>query len=283
MKRVVCLLLTLALMLGMAISMTSCGESGAKDLEEVKAKGKIVVGMECTYAPYNWAQAKANDYTVPLSNGMYADGFDVQIAKRIAESLGVALEIVPIGWDGLIPAVESKQIDLIIAGMSPTEERKLSIDFTDVYLNSNLVMVVRKDSTYANATKIADFAGAKITGQLNTFHYKVIDQIAGVNKQPELEDFPALIQSLAGGAIDGYVCEKPGAISAVASNPEFTYIEFSTGNGFTYDSAEASIAVGLRKGSSLTAEINKLLATIPQSEREAMMADAISRQPAGEE
>lgn len=269
------------MVMGVLFAVASCGsKTGEKDLEEVKAKGAIVVGMECAYAPYNWAQATSNEYaSVRLESGTYADGYDVQMAKKIADALGVELVIKPIEWSGLTSALNSKQIDLIIAGMSPTEDRKLSIDFTDTYYDSDLVMVVRKDSAYASATKISDFSGAKITGQLNTFHYDVIDQIDGVKKQTALEDFAGLIQSLRSGAIDGYVCEKPGAISAVAANPEFTYIEFTKENGFKYDPTEASIAVGVRKNSSLTAEINKIIASVSTEEKEEMMKEAILRQP----
>ena len=238
--------------------------------------------MECAYAPYNWSQTSENEYTVKVQDGLYADGYDIQIAKKVADSLGVSLEIKPIEWNGLLSALNSGQIDLIIAGMSPTEERKLSIDFTDTYYDSNLVMVVKKDSAYASATKISDFSGAKITGQLNTFHYKVIDQIEGVNKQTALEDFAALIQALSSGTVDGYVCEKPGAVSAVASHPEFTYVEFSKENGFTCDPAESSISIGVRKNSDLTEKINTILSGISKDEREKLMDGAIERQPAGE-
>lgn len=283
MKRIVSLLLALTCLIT-CFALTSCGGTdAAKDLEKVKAAGKIVVGMECAYAPYNWSEAEPNENTVKIANGTYADGFDVQIAKKIAAALGVALEIRAIEWDGLIPALEAGEIDMIIAGMSPTEKRKLSIDFSDTYFDSNLVMVVKKDGAYANATSIQDFSGAKVTGQLNTFHYDVIDQIDGVNKQTALQDFAALIQSLDSGAIDAYVCEKPGAVSAVAANPDFAYVEFDADNGFACDPAESSISVGLRKGSSLLSEINATLATISKQQREAMMDEAIARQPAEEE
>lgn len=280
MKKLISMLLILALLGTTLFAFASCGKvSGAQDLDNVKKAGKIVVGMECAYAPYNWAQPTANEYTVKINDTLYADGYDIQIAKKIADALGVTLEIKPIEWDGLLPALEKGQIDLIIAGMSPTDDRKLSIDFTDTYFDSNLVMVVRKDSAYTEATKISDFSGAKITGQLGTFHYSVIDQIEGVKKQTALADFAALIQSLASGAIDGYVCERPGAISAVASHPEFTYVEFADGNGFACDPAEASISVGVRKGSSLIDEINKVIATLSTEEKEALMDAAIARQP----
>jgi putative lysine transport system substrate-binding protein len=283
MKRIVSLILAVVMLVA-SMALVSCGGSDASaDLENVKAAGKIVVGMECAYAPYNWAEPTANDNTVKISNGTWADGFDVQIAKKIADGLGVELEIKAIEWDGLIPALENGEIDMIIAGMSPTEERKLSIDFTDTYFDSNLVMVVKKDGNYANADSIQDFSGAKVTGQLNTFHYDVIEQINGVNKQTALQDFAALIQSLQSGAIDAYVCEKPGAVSAVAANPDFAFVEFEGNNGFECDPAESSISVGLRKGSSLLSEINTILGGISKTEREAMMDAAIVRQPVNEE
>ena len=282
MKRIFALLLVVALMM---CSLTACNKvSGPKDLDNVKKAGQIVVGMECAYAPYNWTTSTPSDTTVPIANseGSYADGYDVQIAKMIADALGVTLVIKAIEWDGLIPALEAGEIDMIIAGMSPTEKRKLSIDFSDTYFDSNLVMVIKKGGAYASATSIQDFSGAKITGQLNTFHYDVVDQINGVQKQTALADFSALIQSLASGAIDGYVCEKPGAVSAVASNPDFAYIEFADGNGFTCDPAESSISVGVRKGSNLTAEINKVVSSLTKAEKEALMDAAIARQPAEE-
>jgi putative lysine transport system substrate-binding protein len=173
---------------------------------------------------------------------------------------------------------------MIIAGMSPTEERKLSIDFTDTYFDSELVMVVRKDGAYTGATSIQDFAGATITGQINTFHYEVIDQINGVNKDTAREDFSALLMALEGSAVDGYVCEKPGAESAVAANPDiFVYIEFEDGNGFVCDPAESSISVGIRKGSSLGDVINSILRELSADDKESMMNDAIARQPVSEE
>lgn len=284
MKKFLASVLAAAAVVSSAFSLASCssGEPGEKDLENVQSKGTIVVGMECAYAPYNWSQTTASEYTVEVKSGMYADGYDVQVAKKIAEELNVTLVIQSLDWDGLIPALNSNTIDLVIAGMSPTAERKLSIDFSDTYYDSNLVMVIRKDGAYTNATKISDFAGAKITGQLNTFHYSVIDQIAGVNKQTALADFAALTTALKSKAVDGYVCEKPGAVSAVTAYSEFTYIEFAEGDGFTCDPEESSIAVGLRKGSTLTASVNEAIGKISKAQREEMMLAAIARQPVSE-
>ena len=84
MKRIIALIIAVALMLCSLVSCTT--SAGEKDLDKVKEAGKIVVGMECAYAPYNWTTATPSSFTVPILNspGSYADGYDVQIAKFIA-------------------------------------------------------------------------------------------------------------------------------------------------------------------------------------------------------
>lgn len=240
------------------------------------------VGMECNYAPFNWTQTQESEYAVALAGGGYADGYDVRIAQRIADYLGYDLEIVKTEWDGLIMSLMSGGIDCIIAGMSPTEERLLTIDFSDPYYESDLVIVIQKDSAYANATSLADFAGAKITGQLNTFHYSVIDQIPEVQKQTAMDTFATMLVAVGAGAIDGYVSERPGAESAIATNPNLTYIAFDDGMGFECDPADTMIAVGVAKDSALTEQINAALATISEEERVQIMADALAAQPSAQ-
>lgn len=248
---------------------------------ETQGQAEFRVGMECNYAPFNWTQTEPSETSVELPDGGgYADGYDVQIAKRIAEGLGRKLVIVKTEWDGLTPAVNSGKVDAVIAGMSPTAERAVNVDFTDPYYESELVIVVRKDGPYANATSLADFSGAKITGQLNTLHYSVIDQISGVDKQNAMDTFPAMIVALNSGKIDGYVSERPGAVSAMASNPELTYIKFEEGQGFNVTKEDVAVSVALKKGSDeMVQQINEILAGISQQEREAIMQQAVENQP----
>ena len=246
----------------------------------VMAEGTFRVGMECNYAPYNWTQADPGEYAVAIEGGGgYADGYDVQIAKKIAEGLGKELVIVKTEWDGLPMGVMTGAFDAIIAGMSPTAERKVTLDFTDAYYNSQLVVVVRKDGAYAGATSLADLSGASITGQLNTFHYGLIDQIPGVNKAMAMETFPAMIVALKAGAVDGYIAEGPGAMADTMANPELTYLSFDEGEGFTVAEGETTIAVGLAKGSPLMDSINEILAGISEEERKQIMEETIARQP----
>lgn len=244
---------------------------------QVATPGTLRVGMEANYAPFNWAQTSDENGAVAISNseGEYANGYDVQIAKKIAKGLGLELEIVKYEWDGLPPAVMTGKIDAIIAGMSPTAERKEQIDFSDSYYTSDLVIVVSKGSQWAEKKSLEDFKGARITGQLNTFHYSVIDQIPGVEKQTALDSFPTMIEALKADRIDGYVSEKPGAMAAVASNPDLVFAEFDTGQGFNTSSEDTSIAVGIQKGSNLTAEVNTVLSTISEEERSQIMEEMV--------
>ena len=263
---------------------TEAKEEAEEAVEEATgSNGELKVGLECNYPPFNWTQLDDSNGAVPIQGaaGQYAGGYDVEIAKKIADGLGMDLVIVKTEWDGLIPALQGDVIDVIIAGMSPTAERKETIDFTDNYYKSDLVMVVKADSEYANATKLEDFSGAKITAQLNTFHYTVIDQIDGVVKEQAMTDFPAMRVALESGIIDGYVSERPEGVSATAANSNFAMVVFE--DGFETSDDDTAIAAGIKKGrEDLVEGINGILAGISEEERTEIMDNAIANQPAAE-
>ncbi|MFS0879149.1 ABC transporter substrate-binding protein [Bacillus sp. 7586-K] len=268
------------LLLSAMIVLAGCGSNddsnaGSSDKDTFK------VGLEAGYAPFNWTQNDDSNGAVKIAGtSEYAGGYDVEIAKKIADGLGKKLEIVKTEWDGLVPALTSEKIDAIIAGMSPTAERKKTIDFSDNYYKSNLVMVVKKGSKYEGATSIQDFKGAKVTAQLNTFHYSVIDQIKGVSKETAMDNFPAMRVALESGIIDGYVSERPEAVSASDANENFAMVEFE--DGFETSEDDTAIAVGLEKDSELTDKINEILKGISEDERTEIMDAAIKNQPAAQ-
>ena len=107
--------------------------------------GTLRIAMECNYAPFNWSQTTDVNGAVKIQGSdLYANGYDVQIAKYIAAELGMALEIYAVEWDSLIPGLQAGTYDGIIAGMSPTAEREEVVDFTECYYNSNLVIIYKK-------------------------------------------------------------------------------------------------------------------------------------------
>ncbi|MED3964337.1 transporter substrate-binding domain-containing protein [Niallia taxi] len=265
------------LLLSAIILLAGCGTSNGSGSGDDQDTFKV--GLEAGYAPFNWTQNDDSNGAVKINGtSEYAGGYDVEVAKKIADGLGKKLVIVKTEWDGLVPALTSGKIDAIIAGMSPTEERKQTIDFTDNYYKSNLVMVVKKGGKYEGATSIQDFKGAKITAQLNTFHYSVIDQIKGVSKQTAMDNFPAMRVALESGVIDGYVTERPEAVSASNANENFAMVEFK--DGFETSEDDTAIAVGLKKDSDLKDKINEVLKGISEEDRTKIMDDAIVNQPA---
>ena len=281
MRRRILVLVAMALIIP-TILIGCGGNSNNNDNNGAQGENNVLkVGLEAGYAPFNWTQMDDSNGGIKINGAAeYAGGYDVEIAKRIAEGLGRELVIEKIEWDGLLPALQSGIIDVIIAGMSPTAERLEEIDFSDIYYTSDLVMVVRRGGDYENATSIHDFNGAKITAQQGTFHYTVIDQIDGVIQETAMQDFPAMRVALETGIIDGYVSERPEGISASAANENFAMVVFE--DGFETDPDDTAIAVGVVKGSELREEINEVLAGISEEERQEIMDEAIINQPAAQ-
>ncbi len=256
------------------LGLTGCGAASDDPL----ADGVLTVGMEADYAPYNWTtnEANASEYAYPISGSdALADGYDVRIAEAVADELGVELEIKKMSWDGLIPAVQSGSIDAIVAGMSPTEERKEQIDFTNAYHEEDvdMVVVVNKDSAYADAESLEDLAGANITAQTGTFHVDLLDQIdIAEDSTAPLPDFASLIQAASSGSIDGYIAEGVTAEVQVESNPNLKIIDVS--DEFVLDESQTTTAIGVKKDTGLAEQINGALDTIDSETRAQWMAEA---------
>ena len=238
----------------------------------------LTIGLECAYPPFNWAQETENEFTMPISNneGMYADGYDVAFAKKISEELDYNVVIKQLVWDSLVTELKSKQIDLIIAGMSPTEERRKEIDFTEAYYRTTHVVLLRKNSTYINATKRTDFAGAVGIGQTGTLYDSLIDQLHGVKHDTPIDSMGAITLNIKSGKADLTVIEKPVAESIIRSNSDLTYITLD--EPFDVAEEEVIVSIGVRKeDDDLREQINSILAKISTEERDQMMLDAVLR------
>lgn len=239
------------------------------------------VGMECNYAPFNWSTTKESEYTQPISSADYCDGYDVVVAKNLADKIGKKVEIVKLDWDNLILSLNNNQIDAVIAGMTATDERKQQVNFTDPYYVSEEVLIVKKDSQYTSATSLEDFKGATVQGQMNTIYDEVIDQIPGVNHMPAAETFPAAIQALQAGSVDAVTSELPVANGVVSANPDLAIVRFAEGKGFK---ADTSVSIAVRKNDDeLLNALQDALKTIDTDTRNTWMEEAVNRQPANEE
>ena len=159
MKRIISMLMLVAAVL----SLVSCG--GSQGNTTGVEDGVLTVAMECAYEPYNWLQSTDANGAVPVSNvpGMYAYGYDVMIAKLICEKNRWDLEIIQSDWDSLVPGVQSRTFDAVIAGQSMTAERAKEVDFAGPYFYATIVCLTTADSPYASAKGLADLAGGSCT------------------------------------------------------------------------------------------------------------------------
>ena len=236
------------------------------------------IGMEAAYAPFNWTQDDDKNGAVKIEGtNQYANGYDVQIAKQVAKALGKKPLVVKTSWNGLIPALTSGKLDMIIAGMSPTAERKKEIAFSNSYYTSEPVVLVNKDGSYANAKTLKDFKGAKITSQQGVYLYNLISQLTGAKQETAMGDFAQMRQALESGVIDGYISERPEALTAESANSKFKMIQFK--KGFEVNEEDATIAIGMRKNDNRIEQVNAAIAKISAKDQVALMDKMIQNQP----
>ena len=236
------------------------------------------IGMEAAYAPFNWTQDDDKNGAVKIEGtNQYANGYDVQIAKQVAKALGKKPLVVKTSWNGLIPALTSGKLDMIIAGMSPTAERKKEIAFSNSYYTSEPVVLVNKDGSYANAKTLKDFKGAKITSQQGVYLYNLISQLTGAKQETAMGDFAQMRQALESGVIDGYISERPEALTAESANSKFKMIQFK--KGFDVNEEDATIAIGMRKNDKRLEQVNAAITKISAKDQVALMDKMIQNQP----
>ena len=194
-------------------------------LAQIKANGKLVVGTEAQYAPYEFKDLDAN----------FA-GCDIWLAQQIADSLGVELEVVDMAFDGIIPAVKSGQVDIGIAAFTKTPERAEEIDFSNLYETSAQLLIVKTGDADKYATKEA-LAGQKVGAQKGTIQSQLILSALPDSELFELEKYPALALETQNGNIAGFVVDQAVGEALVStsggklevSNFQFTAEEASFG------------------------------------------------------
>lgn len=255
----------------------------AAEGEDSGEKKVLRVAMECAYAPYNWTQPDDSNGAVPISeSNEYAYGYDVMMAKKICEELNYDLEIVRLDWDSLIPALQSDQVDCVIAGQSITSERLQAVDFSVPYYYATIVTLTKKDSPYASAASVADLKGATCTSQQSTIWYDVcLPQIEDANILSATASAPDMLMSLDADKCDIVVTDQPTGKGALVAYPDFVMLEFGGGeNDFQVSDEEINIGISMKKGNTeLKEAIDSVLSTMTEEDFSAMMDEAIAAQP----
>ena len=166
MKKVLAILLAMAMLFGMAACSSGGSTEPAADsssvIDEIKANGKLTVGTSADYPPYEFhTEIDGKDTIV---------GFDMAIAQAIADDLGVDLEIVDMSFDNLLMSLANGEFDMVIAGITSNEERKKAVDFSDPYLVSKSLILVTSENADKYKT-LDDLKGAKGGAQTGTITY----------------------------------------------------------------------------------------------------------------
>lgn len=279
MKRFACL----ALVVLVSAMMLFAGGSSENTAASESGNPTLRVAMECGYAPYNWTQSTDANGAVPIADSNdYAFGYDVMMAKYIAEQIGYDLQIVRLDWDSLVPAVQSGVVDCAIAGQSITSDRLQMVDFSDPYYYASIVCLVNAGSSYENAQGVSDLAGASCTSQMGTVWYDVcLPQIPNANILPAQDSAPAMLVALNSGRIDLVCTDMPTAQAALVAYPNMRLLDFSgTDDDFEVSEEEINIGISIRKGNTeLLDAINEALSTLTVDDYTEMMNYAISVQP----
>ena len=277
----------LALLMLTGTALTACGGNGALNND------KLVIGMECAYQPFNWTVNKSSDYTLPIDGtNEFADGYDIAIARYLSKDLNKDVVIKRIEWDDLIPSLNNGNINMVLAGMSSTAERRKTIDFTEPYLKSDLAFLIKesnipegnsKDNPLDYAGLKALFSGQSLVCQANVVGDDIIEDYFASDKSLNIthsaaqQTYPLAALDVQQGISFAMPAELP-VVEAMASLEGLgvLYCDYSfLSEG---DLEGLSVNIGLKKGNKeLQDLLNASLARLSQEERGRLMGEASQR------
>lgn len=213
---------------GSSAAGTSAAASGGL-LQSIKSRGTLVVGTASGYPPYEFIDTSKSEKKVV--------GIDMELAQKIADKLGVKLKIQDMSFSAVLSSLAANNIDVAIAGISPTDERKKTVDFSDNYLDASQKILIRKQDADKLKT-IDDFKGKTIGAEKSTTQEKLAQTEMTGSNLVSLERVPDLIMELMNKKIDGIVIESTVAQQYLLSNQDIAFSTSSFKNG-TKESAIA--------------------------------------------
>jgi len=245
-----------------AISMVGCGSNAKKEsassnasaLEAIKSKGKLVIGTSADYPPYEFhKEVDGKDEIV---------GFDIEIAKQFAKDLGVELEIKDMAFDGLLVALQADKVDMVFAGMTPTEERKQNVDFSDIYYTATHRFIVRSgDET--KITSMDDLKGKTIGVQKGSIQADIAKEKFGEENLKALDKVTDLVLDLKNNKVDAVLAELPVGEINVSKNTGIAIVK-----DLVVTDPTGGCAIAMKKDSTeLQAEINKTIKKLQDEDK----------------
>ena len=235
----------------MAVSMAACTkDSGDKDmgaLEKLTASGKLAIGTSADFPPYEFHKEINGKDTIV--------GFDIALAQAIADELGLKLEIKDMDFDGLLTALNAGTVDMVVAGMNPTAERALEVDFTKIYYTAEQTVLVKAENK-DKYTSAASLAGLKVAAQKGTIQADLVAEQIENADIVALAKIPDLVMQLKSGMVEAIAVENAVAESYAKANPDLAVATFQ----FEIAEDEKGAAIAVKKGSEdLIEKLNEIL------------------------
>ncbi|TVY10028.1 transporter substrate-binding domain-containing protein [Paenibacillus cremeus] len=214
-------------------------------LDQIKKAGKIVVGTSADYPPYEFhKEVNKKDEIV---------GFDIEIAKALAKDLGVTLEMKDMKFDGLLAALDAGNVDFVISGMTPTEERKKSVDFTKIYYTAVQTVVVRAEDK-DKYKSVDDLKGKKVGAQKGATQEQIVKEQMPNSELKALGKISDLMLELKNKKVDALVVEQPVASAYLSKNKDLVITDVKL------KTEDSGSAIALKKGApELVDAMNKTL------------------------
>ena len=239
------------------------------------------IGVECDYPPNSWLEDTKSDTNLPVFNDPqhFVEGYDIQIARAVAEEMDAELEIHKVELNDLIPSLNRGDIDAIFSSMLDTAPRRQLIAFSDTYdpFMTEFCMAVLNTNPYAQSNSIQDFKGARVVSQEGAHLDDVIDQIEGVIHLPPAKTTTETVEMVINGEADGTVINYDTSRTYERKHRNLVVIRFPVGKGFSLDFSGA--CAGVRKNDKeLLNEINDAVAGISRRKRQMMMGRTIIRE-----
>lgn len=258
MKKIIVLLMTVMMTMGLAACGGSADGSAAASggesdsyIDQIKAKGELVVGTSADYPPY--------EFHTEIDGVDTIVGFDIAIAQAIADDLGVELKIVDMSFDNLLMSLSNGEFDMVIAGLSADEERMKTNDFSDTYLESKNLILVRKEDE-SKYTTTDSLKGVKTGAQTGTMCYDRIVPFVGEDSMVGLAKVPDLVMELKNGKVDVITLDYMAVLTYAAENDDLVAVDC----GLPSDDEGYSIA--FQKGNTEMVEyVNGVLAELKES------------------
>lgn len=252
-SKLILLVMSLVLVVGCTATKNSNENDKADVLSKIKANGKLVVGTAPGYPPF--------EFTVNKSGKSQVVGADIDLAKKIADEIGVKLEIKAMDFDALIMALQSSKVDMVITSMTPTEERKKSVDFSDVYFEGTNSIIVNSNFS-KDISKEDDLKNIVLGVQRGSVQEIYAKEVLKAPKIKSLTAIPDLIADMKNGNIDGIIAST--VVAKINAN-QYDGLKLIDVNLSQANKEEAAIAIKKGDNKSLLDIVNKTIKSLKDS------------------